>query len=228
MIKQFNTPDDLARGAAAHFVEATKQTIDERGQFHVALSGGSTPKRLHHILAAEFKSAVDWSKVWIYWGDERTVPPDHPDSNYRMAKETLLDFVPIPAGNIHRIMAELDPHEAADQYNAVVKPIDFDLIFLGMGDDGHTASLFPHTEALKVMDRDVVANHVPKLDTWRITLTIPKINAAKQVMFLVAGDSKAETLAHVLKGEHQPEDYPSQFIKPALWLVDAAAYAQMG
>src|SRR5690606_983517 len=174
-----------------------------------------------------------------FWGDERTVPPDHPDSNYRMAKEALLDFVALPASNVHRISGELEPARAAAEYEQTLRSFfakragktRFDLILLGMGDDGHTASLFPDTEALNETERLVVANHVPKLDTWRITLTAPIINDAAHVAFLVAGAGKAAVLKRVLQGPRQPHKLPSQLIQPVdgelVWLLDKAAASEL-
>jgi 6-phosphogluconolactonase len=236
--------DDLhavARAGAELFV-AESQKARARGRFSVALSGGSTPRTLHALLAAPpFRDQVDWSQVQFYWGDERTVAPDDPESNFRMARETLLDKVPIHEAQIHRVQTELmDPHKAAAAYEDELRREfalsaghlpRFDLIFLGMGPDGHTASLFPHTEALKAMGRLVVANFVPKLGASRITLTAPVLNAAAVVAFLVAGQDKADALAAVLEGPRNPEEYPAQLIAPthgALhWLADRAAAAKL-
>jgi 6-phosphogluconolactonase len=223
----------LARAAAGHFVTLSTAAIATRGRFVVALSGGSTPRATHALLATgEFAAGVDWPHVHVFWGDERCVPPDHPDSNYRMARETLLDRVPIPADNIHRIRGELDPDQAATTYQAELEAVldadgQFDLILLGMGADGHTASLFPGTAALHEHTRWVVAHYVDKLSAWRITLTPVIINAAAHVTFIVAGSGKAGRLREILAGPYQPDVLPAQIVKPTngrlLWLADAAA-----
>jgi 6-phosphogluconolactonase len=232
--------DAIASRAAALFVNRAREASGT-GRFSVALSGGSTPKALHNLLAAPpYRDRVDWSKVHFYWGDERTVPPDSPESNFRMARETLLDKVPIREEQIHRIRAELDPATAAALYEdelrqnfhlAVGQLPRLDLIYLGMGPDGHTASLFPHTAALHVTDRLVTANDVPQLNTTRITMTAPVLNNGATVASLVAGQDKAEALAHVLEGPRDPETYPAQLIAPTdgelYWLVDRAAAAQL-
>lgn len=188
-IQRFSDGDALALAGADFFVQTAVIAIASRGKFTVALSGGSTPRNLHQLLTREpFLSQVDWSKVYVYWGDERTVPPDAAESNYKMARETLLEHVPIPEVQVHRMRGEIDPEAAATEYGRLIKahfdPPDtrFDLIFLGMGDDGHTASLFPHTAALNEVEHRCVANFVPKLDTWRITLTAPVINSAANVV----------------------------------------------
>jgi 6-phosphogluconolactonase len=235
-LRRFPDSQSLARGAAEYFVSTVNQTLDTQSRCSVALSGGSTPKAMFQLLASnEFSSRLDWKKIHIFWVDERSVPPDHVDSNYRMTKEFLLDHAPIPLDNVHRILAELNPKEAAQIYEETLATWfgrdsavpEFDLILLGMGDDGHTASLFPHTAALAETDRWVVANNVPKLDTWRITLTVPVINSATNIAFLISGESKAQTLHNVLEGEYAPQDFPSQRIQPErghlVWLVDNAA-----
>jgi 6-phosphogluconolactonase len=226
-------PAALAQAAAEHFVAQANAAIMANGRFTVALSGGSTPKTMHTILATQFASALDWSHVFVFWGDERCVPPNSPDSNYGMALDTLLKHVPIPAENIHRMRGEVDPSVAAEKYNDLLVQFfggapHLDLVFLGMGDDGHTASLFPHTTALyEPSDHYCVANLVEKLNTWRITLTTGSINAAHTVIFLVAGAAKAARLKEVLYGERRPDDLPSQRIQPTsghlLWMIDQAA-----
>jgi 6-phosphogluconolactonase len=234
--------DDLqgiSRAAADEFVAVSRQSIKDHGRFTVALSGGSTPKALHAILvehSAKNPKLIDWSRVQIFFGDERHVPPDHPDSNFRMANETLLSKVPIPKENIHRIRCEnSDAVQAAAQYDAELAQVfqleanefpRFDLILLGMGPDGHTASLFPKTAALKDLTKRVVANWVQKFNTWRVTFTRPTINNAASVMLMVAGEDKAAALAEVMNGG-SPETYPVKYVKPTngtvIWLVDRAA-----
>ncbi len=241
-IRVFPDVDALSIAAAREFIRCAGEAIAARGRFTVALSGGSTPKRLYQNLAAEpFRSQVDWGRVEFFWGDERCVPPDHPDSNYRMAREAILAALPIPAEHIHRMEGERsDLDAAARDYEAVLarvfdinvggEPPAFDLILMGMGPDGHTASLFPHTKALEETTRWVVANHVPQLNTNRLTLTRPILNRAQEMLFLVAGADKAERLAEVLTGPPDPKRLPSQSIQPdgrLVWFVDSAAAARL-
>lgn len=230
--------DRLARATAEHFVTLAAEAIAARGQFAVALAGGSTPRAAYALLAAE---EVDWSRVHVFWGDERCVPPDHLDSNYCLAREALLEHVPLPVGNVHRIRGEINPEQAAADYERTLcsffaqRPEEptarFDLILLGMGEDGHTASLFPGTAALHEQTRWVVAHYVDKLRAWRVTLTPVVINAAAQVTFIVSGAGKADQLRQVLTGPYQPDTLPSQIVRPTdgrlLWLTDAAAVAQL-
>src|SRR5205085_3212564 len=213
-------------------VAAADRAADEGRTFSIALSGGSTPRALYELLAGPaYRSRIDWPRVEVFFGDERTVPLDHKDSNYRMAYEALLSNVPIPGDNVYRMAGELEPHEAATQYGQMLKEKfgegGLDMVLLGMGDDGHTASLFPETEALNETRHRCVANFVPKLSTWRITLTAPFINRSKGVMFLVSGAPKAVRLQEVLEGPRDPRRLPSQLIQPTngrlTWLVDAPA-----
>jgi len=224
----------LARMTANTIKDLADTAISQTGRFTIALSGGSTPKTLFQLLASDYKEKIDWKNVLVFWGDERCVPPDNDDSNYKMARETLLDHVPLPEANIYRIKGELPPEEGAAQYEQTLRRVfdnqlpRLDLILLGMGDDGHTASLFPGTDALNERQTWVIPNHVlTAKQTWRITLTLPVINNAANVMFLVAGTGKAETLKRVLQGEFKPTELPSQLIKPTngnlVWAVDHAA-----
>jgi 6-phosphogluconolactonase len=226
------TPEELAEAAARDFAARAEEAIDALGRFAVVIAGGSTPKATYNVLARDYAAELDWSKVYVFFGDERTVPPDHEDSNYRMAHEALLSRV--PAGSVHRMRGELPPAEAAAAYEEELREFfgpdgvpAFDLILLGLGEDGHTASLFPETSALDVTDRWVVANPVLKLEATRLTLTIPVINAARAVSFLVAGEGKAEALKEILEGDADPREYPAKFIHPAggdlTWMVDRAA-----
>ena len=227
------TPQELAQAAARDFATKAEAAIVERGRFAVALAGGSTPKATYEILARDYADGLDWSKVHVFFGDERTVPPDHEDSNYRMAQRTLLSRVPV--GSIHRMRGELPPAEAATHYEDELQeffgtsdePPSLDLILLGIGEDGHTASLFPNTPALDVTDRWVVENPVEKLDTVRLTLTVPVINSARDVSFLVAGEGKAGALKEILEGEATPREYPAKLIHleggDLSWMVDRAA-----
>jgi 6-phosphogluconolactonase len=221
--------DSLARAAAEHFVTLAAEAIAARGRFVVTLSGGSTPRAAYSLLASdEFAARVDWPRVHVFWGDERCVPPDHHDSNYRMAREAWLDKVPILADNIYRIQGELDPHQAATDYQAELETVlgaagRFDLILLGMGTDGHIASLFPAATALEERERPAVAVYVEQLQTWRVTLTLPIINAARHVLFLVSGVAKAETLARVRAGEPLPASLVQPIQGQLTWLVDQNA-----
>jgi 6-phosphogluconolactonase len=240
----FDDPETLARETAQQFVEGIRSAAATRGVARVAISGGSTPKRVFALLADEkepFRAAIPWEKLRLFWVDERCVPPDHPDSNYGAARDLLLTKVPLRPEHVVRIEGELDPEEAAAKYEAAIRghfrlegaevPI-FDMVQLGMGDDGHTASLFPHTEALGEMMRVAVANHVPQQkQSWRVTLTWPVINAGREVFFLIDGAKKADPVGRVLTGAYDPETLPSQLIQPQngrlLFLLDRAAAAHL-
>jgi 6-phosphogluconolactonase len=231
-IKVLPDAAEIAYQAAERIVAAANRAAAEGRRFSLALAGGSTPKALYELLATNpYKSRVDWPGVEVFFGDERTVPPDHPDSNYRMAREALLSKVPIPGDNVYRMAGEIDPDEAAKRYGEMLKEKfgdgGLDMVLLGMGDDGHTASLFPDTEALNETKHRAVANFVPKLNTWRITLSAPFINRARDVLFLVGGAGKAQRLKEVLEGPPDPRRLPVQLIKPTegrvTWLVDAPA-----
>ncbi|HWC74084.1 MAG TPA: 6-phosphogluconolactonase [Gemmatimonadales bacterium] len=227
----------LADAAAERFVAAAGDAIGSRGQFIVALSGGSTPRDTYLRLGAEaVASKVNWSRVQILWGDERCVPPDHVDSNYRMAREALLDRVPVTLAHVHRIHGEDDPAAAAADYEATLRdllpaPARIDLVLLGLGDDGHTASLFPGSAAVHEQTRWVMAVRSSTASMWRITLTPAILNAAAEVLFLVSGFAKAGILRRVLEGPHRPEELPAQAIAPShgrvRWCVDAAAAADL-
>ena len=227
----YSSSEELSRAAAREFAAGAEEAIEERGRFAVVLAGGSTPETLYGILARDYSDRIDWSKVYVFFGDERAVPPHHEDSNLKMASEVLLDHVPV--ANVHRIKGELSPEEAAEAYEEELRTFfqtedvpRFDLILLGLGADGHTASLFPWTPALEVQDRWVVANPVPRLDTTRITLTVPVINAALAVYFLVEGEDKAEAVREVLEGDADPRAYPAKLIQPpggSEWMLDRSA-----
>jgi 6-phosphogluconolactonase len=234
---------ELARAAAEEVVRLAGEAVRASGRFTFVLSGGSTPRSLFGLLADandSFRDRIEWSAVHVFWGDERCVPPDHPDSNYRMAREALLDHVPLPAANVHRIPAEdPDPQKAAERYDAELRAFfsladrelpelpRFDLILLGLGPDGHTASLFPGNAAVHEQQRRVLAPFVAKFNAHRITFTAPVINHAAEVIFLVSGEDKAAALAAVVEGEPQVDLYPAQIVRPEdgrlLWLVDRAA-----
>jgi len=223
----------LADAVAARFVAAAAEAISSRGQFIVALSGGSTPRGTYLRLGTEaLVSKVMWSRVQVLWGDERCVPPDDVESNYRLARETLLDRVPVPAANVHRIHGEDDPATAAAAYEATLRALArIDLVLLGLGEDGHTASLFPGGAAVHEQTRWVMAARASAGAMWRITLTPAVINAAAEVLFLVSGGAKAGILRRVIEGPRRPQELPAQAIAPTSgrmrWCVDAAAAADL-
>ena len=235
--------DAVNRRAAQYFVDGIRAAATTRGKARIAISGGNTPKPAFALLAdpsAPYREQIPWDKLEIYWVDERCVPPDHPDSNYRMTREALLDKVGLKPEQIVRIQGELDPEEGAAKYEFAIRqnfrlegaelPV-FDLLALGMGPDGHTASLFPHTEGLHELMRIAIANHVVQKESWRVTLTSPVINRARDVFFLIEGADKVAALQQVFLGPPDPETYPSQLIRPAsgriTLLLDAAAGAAL-
>ncbi|GGJ25967.1 6-phosphogluconolactonase [Deinococcus roseus] len=209
-----STPQELGQDAARAFADLYQQAVQDRGVFTVALSGGSTPVHLYKALS---QMDLDWSKVRFYFSDERTVPADHKDSNYKTARDTFLDVVGIDPQHVFRMEGELDPQEAAARYTAVL-PDQLDLCYLGMGDDGHTASLFPETEALEASGR-VVANFVPKLNTWRITFTFEEINQSSNIHILATGANKKEVLLEV---KNKSGKHPIERVENPVWYVDAA------
>jgi 6-phosphogluconolactonase len=231
----------LMRAAAEKVVALGDTALTTRGRFTFALSGGKTPRPLYQLLASdEFLPLLDWQQTQIFWGDERCVPPEHPDSNYRMARELLLDYVPLPMDHIYRIKGELEPYQAAEQYDERLHtffsgragtpeaPLPrFDLVLLGIGDDGHTASLFPHTPGLTEDNKWVTAHWVEKLDAWRLTLTPTALNAASHLLFVVEGANKAEALKAIFDPNTDPMTYPAKLVQPrdgtVTWLVDEAA-----
>lgn len=236
-IRKLTTPQELFAAAAEEVVRAAEEAVAARGRFTIALSGGSTPKSLFNLLATNARTTLPWDRMFFFWGDERHVPPTDAESNYRMADEAMLSKIPVAAGNVFRIATENpDAAAAADAYEQTLRKFfqlgpgefpRFDLILLGMGPDGHTASLFPGTAALQEKSRLVVANWVEKLKASRITLTLPVLNAARCVAFLVSGTDKADALKAVLEGDAPGEQYPSKLVKPSdgklIWLVDRAA-----
>lgn len=239
-IHLFADADTLSTAAADALITQIERSVAADRDFSLALAGGRTPRRLYELLATSSRSArLPWSRVQIFFGDERTVAPDHADSNYGMARAALFDHVPIPPQNIHRIEAEdPDPAAAARRYEAALRqyfgtadPPCFDLILLGLGTDGHIASLFPDTAILTETDHLAAAVWVPKLDTWRISLTYPVINHARQVWLLVAGADKAAVVADVLGPAARPGRHPVQRLDPAgtlTWYLDRAAATALG
>ena len=244
-IRVYSNNESLIGGASDLIIESAAKAIAERGRFTLALSGGDTPRPVYARLAtAGCRHRIDWSKVLIFFGDERCVPPEDHQSNYLMVRTALLDHVPIPPGNIYRIRGEEAPEKAAADYTDILKrtfggervieglpPEGFDLILLGMGDNGHTASLFPGLAAVTETRRWVMALYVEVVGMWRITMTPVIINAARQVAFLVSGAKKAEMLQQVLEGPYQPVVLPSQIITPMSgelhWLLDQSAAAKL-
>ncbi len=225
---------ELAKRAAEKIRKVIHDSTAARGICTVALSGGETPRRLYYLLGDEpFRTQIDWSGVQIFFSDERMVPPDSAQSNYKMVKEELLSRIPIPADNVHRILGEIDPAEAAKRYEAELKQTfanaspRFDFILLGIGGEGHTASLFPGTDALDIQDRLAAAVFVRKLNTWRVTLTLLVINNSRQVAFLVSGKEKAPIVRKVLSTAVPQQDVPASLVCPRygnlIWMLDADA-----
>lgn len=220
----------LSAAAGERFVEFANAAVDSRGSFSIALAGGNTPRELYRLLASKkYRTAVDWKKVFVFLGDERNVPPDSPESNFCMVSEELLRPLGIEENNSFRWQTELgDPATVAGRYEEVLRAkTPLDLVLLGLGSDAHTASLFPHSDALHETERLAVANWVEKLSDHRFTMTFPVINGALNVVFFIAGAEKAEAVANVLEGEFRPDEYPAQLVKPVggdlYWLLDEAA-----
>ena len=233
----------MATAAAAVFAKAAARAVAESGRFYVALAGGSTPRAVYERIAEEDQAGrakLPWEGIEVFFGDERCVPPDHAESNYRMAREALLDRVPIPPANVHRIHGELDPKLASQNYEGELKRVvpshhgglpRLDLVLLGVGQDGHTASLFPGTAALDEKVRAVVPNLAPKPGGWRVTLTLPALSGASNVLFLVLGAEKAPMLRRVLKTDTEGARYPAQRVRPTAgwlrWFLDEEAASQL-
>src|SRR5271156_6010867 len=236
--------DAVTHRAAQYFVDGIRAAAGARGKARIAISGGHTPKNTFELLAdpsAQYREQIPWENLELYWVDERCVPPDHPDSNYRMTREALLDKVPLDKSQIFRIQGELDPEEAAAKYEFDIRQSFrlegaelpcFDMVQLGMGPDGHTASLFPHTQGLHEIMRIAIANHVPQQkEPWRGTLTSPGIRWSRAGFFFVEGTDKVDALRAVFRGPYEPETYPSQLIRPAshriTLLLDSTAAAAL-
>jgi 6-phosphogluconolactonase len=234
----FDTPEQVAQAAAERFVDYSAASIRDHGSFSVALAGGSTPRRAYELLGSdEFKNRVDWQLVHLFFGDERMVPPDSPESNYRMVNEALLSRVSLPPQNVHRMNGEIAPPDSAELYEAELKLFfatawpRFDLILLGMGDDGHTASLFPGGAALNETAKWVVVTRHPQSGQARLTFTLPVINQAARVVFLVTGKKKAAPLVRILHGDAANEELPARKVTPVNgvleWLVDRSAASDL-
>jgi 6-phosphogluconolactonase len=234
LVERFRDRDAMMQAAAERIVVLAREAIAARGRFLFVLSGGTTPQALYQLLASpSYAAQIDWPQVHVFWGDERCVPPDHAESNYKMAREALLDHVPVPPANVHRIRGEDEPTVAAANYEDELRHClgddAFDLVLLGMGSDGHTASLFPGTAAAREASRWVVATTGPQGKGQRITLTPVVLDASAEVTFLVTGADKAQRLKQVL--EHKPADpVPAQSIRPRgvlRWMIDEAAATQL-
>jgi 6-phosphogluconolactonase len=240
-IRTLTTPQELFDAAAEEVIHAAGEAVGARGRFTIALSGGNTPKSLYNLLATNGRSSLPWDRMFFFFGDERHVAPNDAESNYRMANEAMLSKIPVAAGNVFRVPAENpDAAAAAELYEQTLRQFfalapgefpSFDLILLGLGPDGHAASLFPGTAALQEKSRLVVANWVEKFKTHRITFTLPVLNAARCVVFLVSGTDKAPALKAVLEGDASGEQYPAKLVRPAsgklIWMVDRAAASEL-
>jgi 6-phosphogluconolactonase len=235
----FDSPEQVAQAAAERFVDYSAASIADHGSFTVALAGGSTPRRAYELLGSdEFKNRVDWAVVHLFFGDERMVSPDSPESNYRMVNDALLARVSLPQQNVHRMNGEIAPQESAESYEAELKSFfattawpRFDLILLGMGDDGHTASLFPDSDALNETAKWVAVTRHPQSGQARLTLTLPVINHAAAVLFLVTGKEKARCLAKLFGPIQRQQPLPAQLINPetsvTTWLLDRLAASEL-
>jgi 6-phosphogluconolactonase len=236
-VRVYPTRSAAAHAVAAQFAATAEKAITARGRFSAVLAGGNTPRDVYRLLASdEYAPMVGWQKTQVFWGDERAVSLNDPENNAHMARETLLNYVPIPIENIHRIQTQLPPQEAADEYERTLRAYfttrgmrepRFDFMLLGMGAEGHIASLFPHAPALTERERWVVATYVEPKQSWRITLTPVALNAASKIIFLVIGEEKAQALKQALSEPKRPDDFPAQIINPpqgqVLWIVDRAA-----
>ena len=238
-IRIFKDIEQLSREAARIFAEQASRSIRERGQFLTALNGGSTPTGLFQLLASEYRDKVDWSKTHVFWGDERLVPADHPESSYGQAWNLFLKHIPVPVNNIHPIYGELEPSKAADDYVSTLQNFatdrlefpQFDLVYLGMGEDGHTASMFPGSPLDVTIPVIPVTAQYQDRPAQRVTLTSLVFNLARVIAFMVTGEKKASTLAEVLSGRYKPELLPAQRIEPkdgkVIWLVDEDAASKL-
>jgi len=231
----FKDPNAAIDSIAAYFIAGAKKSISEKGRFDVSLSGGSSPKKLYELLAKNYSDAIDWTKVYLFFGDERYVAHDHPDSNYLMATTAL---APLKLGDtqIFKVDTSLDPESAALDYEKCIKrhfgeDIAFDLILLGLGDDAHTASLFPGTSILLLDENLIKEVYLADKQVFRISMTAPLINQAKNIAFLTFGEGKADAIKHVLEGEKDITKYPAQLIKPlngeVQWFIDEAAASKL-
>ncbi|MEE8190294.1 MAG: 6-phosphogluconolactonase [Candidatus Scalindua sediminis] len=235
-IHVYPNKEKLVAATAERVINLIGQAIQENGLCNIALAGGNTPREVYSMLAANsYRDRVDWNGLHLFWGDERMVPPEHQDSNFRMVQQTLLEHIKIPDGNAHRIRGEITPEKAAAEYAELLHDHfredspHFDLILLGIGEDGHTASLFPDTDAIEECERHTVAVFVPRLNTWRVTLTLPVLNAAREVIFLVSGSSKSNIIQRIMSVKQPTKDLPATMVNPEngtlRWILDSEAAA---
>ena len=233
-IHLYSNKDKLVAATTEHVVNSIGQAIEKNGLCNIALAGGNTPGGVYSMLATiPYRDRVNWNRLHLFWGDERVVPPEHQDSNFRMVQETLLDHIKIQEENVHRIRGEIAPELSAEEYAELLDVHfktdlpHFDLILLGLGEDGHTASLFPGTDAVEECEKHTVAVFVPKLNTWRVTLTLPVINAAREILFLVSGRSKSEIVQHIMSIKQPAKELPATMINPQNgelhWMLDSEA-----
>ncbi len=235
-IHVYPNKEKLVIATTERVINLIGQAIQENGFCNIALAGGNTPREVYSMLAANsYRGRVDWNRIHLFWGDERMVPPEHRDSNFRMVQQTLLKHVNIPDGNVHRIRGEIEPEQASVEYTKLLHDHfredspRFDLILLGVGEDGHTASLFPDTDAIEECERHAVAVFVPRLNTWRVTLTVPVLNAAREVFFLVSGSPKSNIIKHIMSIKQPTKDLPATLVNPENgtlhWMLDSDAAA---
>ena len=231
-IHAYPNKEKLVTATAELVAGSIEHTIQQNGLCNMALSGGNTPGGVFSLLASsDYRDRVDWNRLHLFWGDERMVPPEHQDSNYRLVQETLLDHINIPDENVHRMRGEIVPDESAAEYaellhnHFAVSPPCFDLMLLGLGADGHTASLFPETDAVEECEKHAVAVFVPKLDAWRVTLTLPVLNAARKILFLVSGKSKSEMVQRIVSNKQPAKEIPATMVKlqngEIHWMLDS-------
>ena len=233
-IHAYPNKEQLVTATTERVINEIGQAIREKGFCSIALAGGNTPREVYSMLADDsYRDRVDWNRLHLFWGDERMVPPEHEDSNFRMVQETFLKHINIPDGNVHRIRGEIAPEQAAREYAELLHshfkeglPC-FDLILLGLGEDGHTASLFPETDAVEECEKHAVAVFVPKLSAWRVTLTLPVLNAAREILFLVSGRSKADIVQRIISIKQPAKEFPASMVNPKYgtlhWMLDSEA-----
>ena len=233
-IHAYPNKEKLVAATTERIADCIEQAIQQNGLCNMALSGGNTPGGIFSLLGSSpYSDRLDWSKLHLFWGDERMVLPEHQDSNFRLVQETLLEHIKIPDENVHRMRGEIAPEEAAAEYAELLhnhfkeSPPCFDLMLLGLGGDGHTASLFPGTDAVEECEKHAVAVFVPKLDAWRVTLTLPVLNAARKILFLVSGKSKSEMVQRIMSNKQPDKEIPATMVNPQNgelhWMLDSDA-----
>ncbi len=233
-IRVFQSKDELVHAATEKIIDCVEEAVRKRGRCNIALAGGRTPRDVYALLATKpYKNRVCWDNVSLFWGDERAVSPEDQESNYKMVRQSLLEHITIPGENVHRIRGETEPVQAASEYSELLMrrfsgglPC-FDLVLLGIGDDGHTASLFPGTEVLDEYRQLVSAVFVPKFASWRVTLTLPVLNAAREIMFLVSGNTKSDIVRRVMSNHKPNRKLPVTLVTPqsgtVSWMLDSGA-----